>query len=506
MNNLRGFLMLAFGLLLLAACGGTSSFSLGGSISGLGEGKGISLTESVSGQSVSAVEDGSFVFAQKLNRGASYKVEIGINPAAQGCVVKNGEGVVAQANVLDVEVLCGDSGTIDESFGDGGVFVEPMMTPPIEINSVAVQDDGKIVAAGEYYNSDAGVSRLVILRTDSDGVLDPSFASGGKFESTADDWQSGLYVRSLANGDVLAGGTSSGDFLLTKLDSHGQPDPTFGAGGFVSTDFDGSYDELLAVFPEPDGGYLAVGKARVGGATTVGMVRYAADGSLSTGFGTGGKLSIACPIGAGSLGVSKAIRQPDGKILLVGTSWPASDNSDLALVRINADGSVDTGFGSSGWVSIDYGGELEYGYDLALQADGKIVAVGYQRDDGDYRAMAVRVNADGSVDTDFGDSGFVFTDFGGEYDRFRAVAVQQDGKIVIAGSKWVSGEDDEVALVRLLADGSFDDDFGDDGKSVVQLAGDGDDSPNALLIQPDGRILIGGERLANALLMARFWQ
>ena len=505
MNNLRAFLILAFGLLLLAACGGTSSFSLGGSISGLGEGKGISLTESVSGQSVSAVEDGSFVFAQKLNRGASYKVEIGINPAAQGCVVKNGEGVIADANVLDVEVLCGDSGTIDESFGDGGVFIEPMAVPPIEISSVAVQDDGKILAAGEYYDFDARLTRLVILRTDSDGILDPSFASGGKFESTVDDWQSGLYVRSLANGDVLAGGTSSGDFLLAKLDSHGQPDPTFGAGGFVSTDFDGSYDELLAVFPEPDGGYLAVGGARVGGADTIGMVRYAADGSLSTEFGTGGKLSIACPIGAGSLRLSKAIRQPDGKIVLVGTSWPASDNSDLALARINADGSVDTDFGSSGWVSIDYGGELEYGYDLALQGDGKIVAVGYQRDDGDYRAMAVLVNADGSVDTDFGDSGFVFTDFGGEYDRFSAVAVQQDGKIVLAGSKWISGESEKISLVRLMPDGSFDGDFSDGGMTVAELDG-GDDYPKTLLIQPDGRILIGGGRWSQALLMTRFWQ
>ncbi len=120
--------------------------------------------------------------------------------------------------------------------------------------------------------------------------------------------------------------------------------------------------------------------------------------------------------------------------------------------------------------------------------------------------MAVRVNADGSVDTGFGSSGFVFTDFGGEYDRFRAVAVQPDGKIVIAGSKWVSGENDKIALARLLIDGSFDGDFGEGGKSVAELTGDGDDSPNALLIQPDGRILIGGERLASALLMARFWQ
>jgi len=500
--------MAVLGLWLLAACGGTSSFSLGGTISGLGEGKGISLTESVSGQSVSAVEDGSFVFAQKFNRGASYKVEIGINPAAQGCVVKNGEGVIADADVLDVEVLCGDSGTIDESFGDSGVFIDPMMVLPVEINSMTLQPDGKIVAVGRYYDFDADRQSLVVLRTDADGVLDRSYADGGKFRSVSGYWEAGYYVRLLEDGGVLVGGTSGafgGDFFLTKLDSSGQPDPGFGSNGFVITDFDGGYDRLLAAFPGPDGGYLAVGVAQVGGATTLGLVRYTADGGIAAEFGVGGKQHVACPVGTGYLTLSKAVSQPDGKIVLVGTSQPADGNYDLLLVRINPDGSVDNDFGTNGWASIDYGGESEKGFDLALQPDGKIVAVGYQDDDGNYRAMAVRLNSDGSVDEGFGSSGFVFTDFGGETDRFTAVAIQPDGKVVIAGEKRTLGENYKIALVRLLAGGEFDNDFGNVGKSVVEFSGDGMDGPNTLLIQSDGRILVGGERLGRALLMTRFW-
>ena len=508
MNKIRIFLITVLGLLWFTACGGAPSFSLGGTISGLGEGKGILLRESVSGQRVVAVEDGSFAFEQKLSGGASYKVEIEINPAAQGCVIKNGEGVVGSANIDNIKVICGDSGTVDKSFGNVGVFIEPMIVLPIEINSMTIQPDGKILAAGQYYNSDTDKQSLIILRTDADGVLDGSFANGGKFRPASDYWQAGYYIQLLDDGSILAGGTSSSsgyDFFLLKLNPSGQPDPGFGVNGSVITDFDGGYDRLLAAFPDSNGGYLAVGTARVGGVRTLGIVRYAANGSPVAEFGVGGKRHVDCPLGTGYLALMRAISQPDGKIVLVGTSQSAADDYDLLLVRINPDGSIDNGFGTNGWVSIDYGGESEKGLGLALQPDGKIIAVGYQDDDGDYRAMAVRVNPDGSVDESFGSSGFVFTDFGGERDRFVAAAIQPDGKIVIAGVKRVVGENDKIAMVRLLDDGRFDYDFGDIGKSVVEFAGNGKDIPNTLLIQPDGRILVGGERLGRALLMTRFW-
>ena len=492
-------LMLA---LWLAACGGSApTYVLGGSISGLGAGKGISLSEAVSGQTLSLTSNGSFAFANELPRGASYKVGVTVNPAAQGCVVKNGEGTVGDGDVLDVEVLCGDSGTLDASFASGGKLVEPLMVPPREVNALALSDAGKILAAGSYYNG----SNLdfALLRTDADGAYDSAFASGGKLQldfgsdSTAD-------VLALADGGAAVAGGNDGNFALLKVTAAGAVDASFGSNGLATADFGGGSRGAVAAFTMDDGGFLLVGGAFAGGDYRLGVLRLSAAGQPLSGFGANGKAFYAAPSGWSVLVVQDAVRVPDGKIVVVGYVNTGSDN-DVWLARLNADGTLDTGFGNSGWTSFDHDGDEQYARKVAVQADGKLVIVARNNDGSDWQLFVARTKADGTLDASFDGDGLAFGGFGGDYDDYNAVAVQADGKIVVAGRKGISGSDDMLALARYQSDGSLDASFGDGGKAVFDLGLSETTYANDLLIQPDGRILVGGSKKGDALLIVRVW-
>ncbi len=195
--------------------------------------------------------------------------------------------------------------------------------------------------------------------------------------------------------------------------------------------------------------------------------------------------------------------QADAKIVVTGSARQAAGGTDLLLARFLSDGSSDAGFGSSGWVTADYGGEDEFGESLALQADGKIVVAGYQYDDGDYRPMVVRFLAGGGLDAGFARSGFRIENMGDGYQVYKPV--MDDGKIVVAGNKDSGAHGSDVLLARYLADGSPDYGFGNGGVAETSLGSDTRDYSLALAIQSDGRILVGGGRFSSALLLSRFW-
>ena len=490
--------------LWLAACGGsTPTYVLGGSISGLGTGKGISLSETVSGQTVAVVSNGSFAFANKLPKGASYKVEIAINPAAQGCVIEDGAGTIGDGDVLGVKVTCGNSGTLDGSFGSGGKLVEPLMIPSREISALAMTDAGQILAAGTYYAGSGPSFDFVALRTDANGVYDGDFASGGKLQLDFGS-DAATDVLALPGGGAVMAGRSDGDFALLKLTAAGAADASFGSSGLAKVDFDSGSDSAVAVFTMDDGGFLLVGRAWVGSKTQLGVLRLNAAGQPLSTFGTNGKAAYVAT-GWSNLSIRDAVRTTGGKIVVVGHANTGSDR-DVWLARLNADGTLDSGFGSGGWTSFDYDGDDQYARGIAAQADGKLVIAARNYDSGDYQLLVARTNADGTLDASFDGDGLAFGSFGGEYDDYGAIAVQADGKIVVAGRKGISGSDDLLALARYQSDGSLDASFGDGGMAVFDLGLSETTYANDLLIQPDGRILVGGSKLGDALLLVRVWQ
>src|SRR5437773_237131 len=205
---------------------------------------------------------------------------------------------------------------------------------------------------------------------------------------------------------------------------------------------------------------------------TMPLAACANPGDLDPSFGTGGK--VTTPSGSNGY-INALVLQPDGKLVAAGYTQNNGSNSDFALVRYNADGSLDGSFGTDGIVTtlIQNGGFFEA---VVLQPDGKLVAAGV----GGGHFALVRYNADGSLDGTFGTGGKVITPIGSFADMAYALVLQPDGKLVAAGS--TSNGSWAFALVRYNADGSLDGSFGTGGTVTTQIGSS--NLAYALVLQP----------------------
>src|SRR6266487_3106583 len=273
-------------------------------------------------------------------------------------------------------------GTLDPTFGSGGKLLTDFGGQEMAYG-VRVQADGKIVAAG-FSNTD-GNHDFALARYDRDGTLDPTFGTGGKVltdVSGAGSYDEARAVAVEPDGKILAAGSSdaggSTDFAVVRYDGDGTLDPAFGAGGQVLTNFGGS-DYAYAVAVQGDGKVVAAGSSDAGGSTDFALVRYNNDGSLDGRFGGGGKV-LTDVSGRGSEDDARAVAvQADGEIVAAGRSNAVRDTArDFALVRYNDDGSLDGRFGAGGTVSTDVSGagHNNEAFAVAVQADGKIMAAG----------------------------------------------------------------------------------------------------------------------------------
>ena len=206
----------------------------------------------------------------------------------------------------------------------------------------------------------------------------------------------------------------------------------------------------------------------------------AASGELDLTFGSGGKTTT--DFGLGDLGWAVAI-QTDGKIVVAG-----GEGQYFSAVRYNTNGTLDASFGSGGKVSL---GLVGSGRAIAIQTDGKIVIVGNTFVIGVSDFAVVRLNTNGSLDASFGTGGVATTDFFGGFDFPKGMAIQIDGKIVVAGSAQTAGDDTEFALARYNSNGTLDSTFDGDGKLTTPISGP-NEGATAVAIQSDGRIVANG--------------
>ncbi|HET8676489.1 MAG TPA: hypothetical protein VFO63_11915, partial [Blastocatellia bacterium] len=186
----------------------------------------------------------------------------------------------------------------------------------------------------------------------------------------------------------------------------------------------------------------------------------AAAGDLDTTFGNGGKVTTDF---FGLLNEASDIAlQPDGKIIAAGYTQTFTTDDDFALVRYNTDGSLDTTFASGGTLTTDFFGGSDQVNAVALQPDGKIVVAGYTVSPSRFTDFAfARYNSDGSLDSTFGVGGKVAVSFLNTFSQATDLALQTDGKIVAAGHAFHSGDFTfAFALARLNQDGSLDPSFG----------------------------------------------
>ena len=346
----------------------------------------------------------------------------------------------------------------------------------------------------------------------ADGSLDTTFGAAHTglvttdFGSGSSDQAYALAIQSDGKTVVVGYTDASGsyDFALARYDTDGSPDTSFGGAhtGLVTTDFgSGSYDQAYALAIQSDGKLLVAGMsdASSSGDFALALARYNADGSLDTSFGLAHTGFVTTDVGSHSYEAAHALAiQSDGKIVVAGAS-DASGSGDFALARYTADGSLDTSFGpgGTGLVTTDFGGSSnDQASALAIRSDGRIVVAGYRSNPISYDFALARYTADGSLDSSFGPggNGLVTTDFGGDSRDFAyALAIQSDGKILVAGESDVSGSVD-FALARYTADGSLDTSFGPGGSGLVttDFGSSLSDAAIALAIQNDGKILAAG--------------
>jgi uncharacterized delta-60 repeat protein len=178
------------------------------------------------------------------------------------------------------------------------------------------------------------------------------------------------------------------------------------------------------------------------------VVRYDANGILDTSFGGSGKIITAVSASLDS-GTSVAV-QSDGKIVVAGASSNGS-NSDFAMLRYHSNGTLDTSFNGSGIVTTDLGSNEDNARSLILQTDGKIVAAGYYSNGSNRDFAWVRYNNNGSLDTSMNGTGIITTAIGSGGDDAVGVAVQADGKIVVVGYSF-NGSNLDFAVARYLGE------------------------------------------------------
>ena len=391
--------------------------------------------------------------------------------------------------VCNTLLLYGQPGSLDTTFDNDGKVTTDFGIGTDWGWSVTTQTDGKIIVVGGTIEEGTGEMDFGIVRYNPDGSLDNSFDLDGMVTTPIGSGYDEAYsVAIQPDGKILVAGISwSGnpsfdDFALVRYNQDGSLDSSFGTNGIVLTDFGGS-DVAYSVAIQPDGKILVAGTTFTPLDGDFGLVRYNQDGSLDSSFGTNG--IVLTDFGGSDVAKSVAI-QPDGKILVAGGS--DIGNGVFALARYNSDGSLDNSFDTDGKVTTDIGNFNDWGNSVVLQQDGKIIVAGVSNDGNFFDFALVRYNQDGSLDPSFDSDGKVTTDFNSGNDFSFSVVLQPDGKILAAGGADIGNG--VFALARYNSDGSLDNSFSSDGK--VTTAVGSESFGFSVTLQTDGKIVMAG--------------
>lgn len=429
-----------------------------------------------------------------------------------------------------------DSGALDPSFsGDGTASLD--LGGQYEAGESVVLQNGKIAVLGG--TSTGGESDFALVRLTSSGSPDPSFSTdGSEIVDFAGGFDEAGQLAVGTNDTLVSVGRSEADFAVARVLSNGGPDTTFSGDGLLTTDVATKFDRGSAVALEPNDGITAVGSA--GGDGDFGLVRYTATGSLDSTFSGDGKVTtdfdgpdraadvaltttggivtagkvqgsqvgVAVYASNGTLdpsfsgdgkltatgfgGVSAVAVQPaDGKILITGY---ADTVSGFALARFNSDGTPDTSFSGDGLqqTAIPGGGNAR---EVAIQSNGKIVVAGLAG--GQY--ATARYDENGTLDPSYSGDGIATASVGGFFASAEGVAIQPDGKIIAVGSNG-----DAWVLTRFTSGGALDPDFSSDGIQTTSLGYGLSSGARSVVVQPDDKLVVAGSAGLGDIGLARY--
>ena len=355
-------------------------------------------------------------------------------------------------------------GMLDDTFGSHGRVRTDFPGLAAVPSSLVIQPDGKIIVAGGAFPLFTFLGNFEVVRYNRNGSLDSSFGEGGIVTTTFPQGSYAFDVALQSDGKIVAAGTlfvnfdpgesSNTDFALARYNADGTPDATFGNGGQVSTDFLGLEDDAFSVLIQPDGKIVAVGSANDPASFyDFAAARYFSNGMLDTTFGVGGK--VHSDFGAQNFDRARsAALQPDGRIVAAGFATGQNGGAqNFAVARYTSNGILDTTFSGDGKTQIDFGNCCQGANKVLLQSDGKIVAVGGSNgESSEDDFLLARLNRRGTLDRTFGIDGKVRTSFGDLNGAANGALLQPDGKIVAVGFQATfSNEWSNLALARYLS-------------------------------------------------------
>jgi uncharacterized delta-60 repeat protein len=375
-----------------------------------------------------------------------------------GKIVVAGSGIATNGGGLDTLLRLNTNGTLDTTFGTGGVFsISPKGAELVNgFFGVAIQPDGKIVAVA------SGLVGVQLIRVLSNGTLDTTFGTGGLTTTiTAFGGIGGGGLALQSNGDIVLVAGSLNPSVMARFTSSGKLDTTFGTGGQVNLQYgtptqvaiqsngkivvtSGLSGKLVFFFPNAQAGSIT---------------RYNSNGSVDTTFGAAGTAASVAS-------ASALVLQSDGKIVVGGAitsklNAPGTANDiGFGIVRYNSNGSLDKTFGMGGVAITDFGSTATCtgAYAVAVQSNGDIVAGGASGNtlEGTFISSSFglsRYTSAGQLDTTFGTGGITITVVvSGRISWVNAMAIQSDGKIVVTGNVSASVDSDNGYVARYLSE------------------------------------------------------
>ena len=401
--------------------------------------------------------------------------------------------LLVAAMVPTTAAAAGSNGVLDLTFNTTGIVSTPIGTGVDSAQAVAVQADGKVVAAG-YATS--ATEDFAVARYTAAGVLDTTFNTDGKLTitfGTGDERASAIAIQ--ADGKIVVAGTSfigsTDQFAVARFTTAGALDTTFNGDGKLTIPVLSGNNRAYAMAIQTDGRILVAGTADNSANYQTAVVRLTTAGVLDTTFSGDGRVVNQISATAYDEAASIAI-QTDGKIVLGGSAYVAG--YDFAVSRYTTAGALDTTFSTNGWMTTGVGTADDLSYGIDLQVDGKIVVAG-DATSANSDFGVIRVTTAGALDTTFSGDGKQLVTFGTGLDIARAINVQADGTIVVSGESLI-GSFVAFATARLTTVGALDTTFSGDGKVTTSI-GASDDSAYAQAIQTDGKIVLAGNSSGN---------
>lgn len=382
---------------------------------------------------------------------------------------------------------------LDPTFGTGGVVSTSTSPTFAGALAMALQPDGRIVVVGST-GTTGNAADLLLIRYLPDGSLDPSFGVGGITTLDVGTTDIAYDVALQSDGAIVVVGTVFGvgtDKVVARFTADGAVDTSFNGTGTLVIDDSFAEDQFNGVTVQPDGRIVVVGQGFNGSKDAFHIMRLLPDGSFDPSFGTNGQVEHL--IGIDNCRAYDVAVMPDGRIVSVGTSFTTGQNGfDVAVVRYLPDGSFDTAFSADGKVTFSWSITADIGYAVCLQPDGGILVGGAEGEESITVGIAVsRLLESGELDMSFGTGGTFRSFMGVSPTRCGGLALDGDNNILVAGTAGASSADRKSYLCRLLPSGQPDGSFGTAGELYHSVPDVGDDTPG-IAVQPDGRILLAG--------------